>query len=826
MRGRLLVLVGVLGVVCLHQVAIILNWLQLLLLSLSGLFAFVLIKAKYLTLKTSLYYKIVYAVVALLLAFIIGFVYSAVSAKLRLDQQLATINVDKVSRVTLRVTGLPKIDADRLSFNAVVIDSHPLGVPKNIRVSWAGGAWRGPYAAATVVNFPEIYAGQIWRMALVLRPVSANQNLHGFDYEAYSFAANVRALGTVRGEPEFIGASHWHDLPTVANRARHLIRKAMAPYIEGLRYGPVLRALAIGDQDGVSDTDWQVFNRSGLTHLVSISGSHITMLAGAGAVLIFLLWCRLRWQGRYLAEYWPARRAAACVAMLIAWIYSLLAGWEVPAQRTFMMLAVVAIAQALQLRLSGSRVLALAAVVVIAFDPWAVMASGFWLSFAAVAVLLAVGASWQGQGLGTEQKHLYYRVFTGFKKAAYLQLAVTLALVPPLAWLFHEVSVVSPLANSYAIPGIELIVTPLSLLLAAVSLMPGAAVAAKYIALLAHGCLELIMWPTEWLASLPTINAAAAPAWLYLLASLGVGFALWPQKPRWWRLGWLAMLPMLLWQPNRPAKGEWHMYAIDIGQGSAILIQTSKHNFLFDAGPRHSRESDQGARTIVPLLKSLGVNKLDVLIASHVDLDHTGGIRSILNVVPVEQSYSSFDLSGWLKAEGKKLDEQQTYLPLAANYCVFGGQWHIDGVSFEFLWPLDIKAKRTAKEANAASCVLRVRGQYHSLLLTGDIDIKTEAALIDRGLAPVDIVIAAHHGSRTSSSASFASATAAKHVVMQVGRWNRHGHPHNAVLRTWADNKTSIWRTDKQGGVNAISRASGLKVYSVIDKQRRYWHGR
>lgn len=825
MCGRILVLIAVLGVVWVHKLSYLPSYKLLII---CGAFLIVLSLFIFRFFSGN---KLIRCVLLILISFYTAYAYTSMWAKHRLADELAAINVDKVSKVLLRVYGLPKIQIDKVSFFAQVISSHPPGVPSFIRVTWADGKWRSPYAEVKPANppLPDIHAGQIWQMSLVLKPVSSSQNQNLFDYEAYSFAAGVRAQGTVRGQPKFIKTDYWHDLPVIANRARHLIRVSMNPYLQDLRYGPVLRALAIGDQDGVADEDWLVFNRSGLTHLVSISGSHITMLSGAFALFVYFIWCKFKWRRRILAERWPAKRAAACAAMLVAWIYCLLAGWEVPAQRTFMMLAVVAIAQFLQLRISGSRVLAIAAIIVLAFDPWAVLASGFWLSFMAVAVLLAVGAA-NYNYLG-EKPWL-----NNLKLAAHLQLAVTFALAPALAWIFHEVSLVSPFANAYAIPVIELIVTPLSLLLAAVSLIPGLEFLAKIIASLAHSTLDLIMVPTEWLASLPTIVIPSGPAWIYLLASMGIAICLWPIKytdtgyyqklinKRHWAV--LAVMPMFFWQPDRPKQGQWDLYGLDIGQGSAIFIRTTNHTFLFDTGARHTRDSDQGKRTILPFLQSLGINKIDVLIASHVDLDHTGGVRSVLKDVDVTQTYSSFDLVAWLKKETKKLDQSEHYLPLLASYCVYGVFWQIDGVSFEFLWPLDIKPKRSKQEANSSSCVLRIRGKYHSALLTGDIDLAAEAALVDRGLAAVDFVVAAHHGSKTSSGTAFVNATAASHVLMQVGRWNRHSHPHDTVLQNWSAVNASIWRTDIHGGVNAMSRQSGLKVYSIINQSRRYWYGR
>ncbi|CAM5188908.1 Competence protein ComEC OS=Castellaniella defragrans OX=75697 GN=HNR28_000274 PE=4 SV=1 [Castellaniella defragrans] len=536
------------------------------------------------------------------------------------------------------------------------------------------------------------------------------------------------------------------------------------------------------------------------------------------------------------------------------------------------MLAVVAGAQALQLRLSGSRVLALAAVAVLALDPWAVLASGFWLSFMAVAVLLAIGAEagrgpeWeespeirQRPGREGDPESRTTRWGRALKLAVRLQWGVTWALAPALAWLFHEISLVSPFANAYGIPIIEMAVTPLSLLLAAAALIPGMEGAAHTLAWLAHGVLSLMMQPTEWLARLPTIPVPAGPGWLYGLALAGAAAALWPQSPPrplfrtppWlpplplfgrlpWLLpplfprrawsrhrawAWLALLPMAAWAPPVPDEGEWDLHALDVGQGSALLVRTARHALLFDTGARHSRDSDEGARTVLPALRALGVGKLDVLVVSHADLDHAGGTRSVLAGVPVEQTYGSFDLEAWSRRESRQLGAGDTPAPRAVP-CLAGSHWRVDGVTFEFLWPLDVQAVRRTRETNDGSCVLRVRGAHHNLLLTGDIETAAEARLVERGLGPVDVVVAAHHGSRTSSSAPFVGAVQARHVILQVGRWNRHGHPNDAVLTRWTRAGARTWRTDRQGGIVARSRAQGLTMYSVLESSRRYWHGR
>ncbi len=839
MYGRLGVLAAVAGAVAVHARSALPTpgdlWLGLAVVVVMLLLAGLAI-SRYAPRRIGLKRALLVAV-CLVMGFYLGFGITFIAAQQRLQQHLAVHNVDKVSRVTLRVLGLPSYQAGRLNFQAQVLESRPSGVPELIQVAWGTAGWRGPYARPQAIEplLASVKAGQVWRMALVLKPVHGQRNYAGFDYEGYAFASGIRALGTVRGQPEFLYEQPFANLSLIADRARHGLRQAMQKHLEGKKHSAIILALSIGDRADMSAADWQVFNRSGLTHLVSISGTHITMLAGSCALFLAFIWRRLRWRGRILAERWPARQAAGWAALLVAFLYSLLAGWGVPAQRSFLMLAVVALALILQIRLSASRILALAALVVLLMNPWSVHSNGFWLSFLAVAVLVAINDRYAGTRVQGKKSGLKSKIFF----AARLQMAINLALLVPLAYLFHEVPWVAPLANTYAIPMVELLITPLALLLALCAQAPALDGFTALLAWLANQLIAVMMLPTSWLASLPGLLVPAAPVYLYVVAGAGAVLALWPaglahiknqrlaallQKlpKRGW--GWCALVPLLLYAPARPAPGAWDLYALDVGQGSAILLVTAHHSLLFDAGARRGPDADEGLKTVVPLLKALGLKRLDVLVASHADLDHSGGVRSVLQAITVEQSYSSFDLDLWLSNEARKLRLDTSPAATAASACVFGGHWEVDGVSFEFLWPLDKQAQRQASASNAASCVLRVRGAFHSALLTGDIDQGTEATLVARGLGAVDLVVAAHHGSRSSSAAVFTTATRPKHVLMQLGRWNRHGHPNADVVRRWQDAGAKIWRTDYQGGVNASSRAQGLSLYSVHESSRRYWH--
>ncbi|NLC36606.1 MAG: DNA internalization-related competence protein ComEC/Rec2, partial [Alcaligenaceae bacterium] len=490
-------------------------------------------------------------------------------------------------------------------------------------------------------------------------------------------------------------------------------------------------------------------------------------------------------------------------------------------------LLVMAVSLAVRLPLSPSHVLAAAAFVVVGLDPWAPLSAGFWLSFLAVYVLMA-STGWWGRGM-LAPAGAVAGLLSKLHAAARLQIFVTLALMPPLALLFNEISIVSPLANAYAIPLIGMLVTPLALLLAGLAWVPGLDAAAGAVAWLAHALLQLCMWPTEWLAALPgaSLPVAAAPWWATAFAMLGVGVALLPRGFPFRALGWAFMLPVLVWLPSRLETGDWELYAIDVGQGSALVLRTASQVLVYDTGVRYSPDADAAQRNLVPFLRAKGIRKVDVLVVSHGDLDHVGGLRSVLESVPVEQSYTPFDLPGWLKHEGRLLGGRALPpLPRAHSPCFHGLSWRADGVGFAFLWPpgtgsIDLGAD--TRERNRNACVLRIQGAHHSILLPGDIGADEEIALVERGLDAADIVLAAHHGSRYSSARPFVAATEAQHVIAQAGRWNRYVHPASMVRRRWQAHGSAFWDTGIDGAIIARSVNGVLTVEAERDRRVRHW---
>ena len=835
--GRLIALSVIAACVFVQNLAHLPQWLDVLglclivctawlfLYSCSGL---AVIK-KYPFLKKSIQYLNRSIILALVL--IASLAWSTWRAQLRMSDQLSPEHENVVSRIQFEITGMVQDQGDSFRFEAEVLPHRQTGerfkgIPRHIQVVWR--KHDGEHAS------PVIRPGQIWRAALIFRQPRGALNPHSFDYEAHLLSRNIRAIGRVRGNPVLITEVRLSSFQVMVSRTRQYIRQAMRKHVDHMTFGAVLIALAIGDQDSVQAGHWEIFNKTGITHLVSISGSHVTMLAAFGGLSMLWIWKRLRWRGRALAEHIPAKIVAGIAALCVAWLYCLLAGWGVPARRTFFMLLVSGLAMLVRLPLSASSVLCLAAAVVTIIDPWSPLATGFWLSFGAVAVLFYVGS--QTQLNGEESLTLRVRGWIIFKESARLQWLITLAMLPALAYLFQQVSVTSPIANAIAIPVITFIVTPLALLMAVTALIPGADVLAGWMAWFAHWALDWTMVPVTWLAFVPgsSMSVAAMPVWCLLLALIGIVWALQPPGvPERW-VGWTLLIPALTWQPQTLSAGAWQLTALDVGQGGAIIVRTQRHALVFDVGPRLGI-SDAGQRVVSPVLRALGVRHINALIISHPDIDHAGGLPGLLREMPVSLAYASFNLEHLLNHTQSVLKIPAPIVrPDEVLMCQAGLSWIWDGVAFTFLHPVTNTqdegapmVKHTCKKkvkTNAQSCVLHIQGKHHSALLPGDIGNRQEKELLGRVRA--DVALVAHHGSATSSSENFVSQLGALHAIAQVGYLNRFSHPAPEVVQRWKALQTIFWRTDRDGAVTAESSRTGLTVISQAQLRKRYWHDR
>src|SRR5882672_6394420 len=740
-----------------------------------------------------------------------GFVYASLAAQIRLADEFAFDDEGRDLRITGTIASLPaQLErGSRFEFAVEEVDGG-VHVPARIALSWY----------ASDASDANVRAGQRWQFTVRLRRPHGTFNPGGFDLEAWLLERNVRATGYVRAEGETARANDgtasdaaplliddlvWRpDL--LVDRARDVLRERLQQQLQDRRYGGVLLALVLGDQRAISEADWQLFNRTGISHLVSISGLHITMIAGLAALVAAFIWRRSRW----LLRAAPRQTIAALAALLAALLYCLLAGWGVPAQRTFFMLGTVALAVVLRVASAPATTLALAAAVVCLIDPWAVIAAGFWLSFGAVAAIF-----WVTSGRVARPSE-NWRDKLGI--AVRVQAAVTLALLPMTLVLFQQVSLVSPLANAVAIPLVSFIVTPLALIAAAFAVLPeplplvaGPLLAAAHglFELLAHGLSSIVQWPG---ASVPL---PAPPQWTLLGAGAGV---LWLLAPPGWPARWLGaiwLVPLAVWPVARPHADELWVTAFDVGQGMALLIETERHVVLYDTGPRYSPDADAGSRVIVPYLRWRGIDRIDLLVVSHLDIDHSGGTPAVLANVAVTETLSSIDPQHALVRGARNLDR-----------CRAGQQRRFDAATLRVLRPLASDYARPRMSTNAMSCVVSVELGAVRVLLTGDLPAREEAEMTARvGDLATTLLVAPHHGSHSSSSPEFLAATGPRWVVFQAGYRNRFGHPAADVIERYQLLDARMRRTDFDGAVQWRLIGDGaVRVEAWRTDHRRYWH--
>src|SRR5690625_1569050 len=685
----------------------------------------------------------------------------------RVQQQLPAAEEDRIVRLQLQVQTLPEVRERSLQFIGRVISARPNEVPDTVQLRWFAPDWAGPYQQPAPYEFPEVLPGEIWQVTAVLRTPYGALNPYGFDSEQFAFAQGVRALATVRGTPERLaGAGQkeipglWRDQRSVvsdwpqsfswlagAQRWRAQLKAAMTPWLQDHYWGKVILALTIGDRSEFTDGDWELFNRAGLTHLISISGTHITLVAGSMGALALGLLRRLPITRQYLLARQPAAVWAGVVTLVVAALYSAVAGWGVPARRSFFMLAIIVVGYLSRISLSIGQLLMFAAVLIVLFDPWAMLSTGFWLSFGAVATLFAC-AVWSGESLARDSNHGWSRRLHLLFQFVLWQAVITVLLWPLLVWFFAEFSVASVVSNLYAITMLGTIATPLSLLFALSAVVFEQGWVTHGLLNLALWCIEWTMRPTQWLVAGPwaALEATQPPIWVVVSSFAGLAIAM---APRFWsgqRWFWLAVLPVLFWPQQRLQTGEWALDVLDVGQGLAVVIRTRQHTYLYDVGRRSSPLHDEGQRVVLPHLQALGVKRLEGIIISHADLDHIGGLRSVLEALPVNQLYGSFPFVSWWQIENKRLGGNFVMADGSPEltFCKHGLEWEVDGVKFRFLWPItplaDIGAH--SAERNASSCVLEIRGAHDRALLLGDINAEQERDMFRRGwLSPQSLVI-------------------------------------------------------------------------------------
>ncbi|MFZ4789527.1 MAG: DNA internalization-related competence protein ComEC/Rec2 [Candidatus Competibacteraceae bacterium] len=661
----------------------------------------------------------------------------------------------------------------------------PVPFTGRLRLSWWDDSERSKDA---LEQRPELRVGDRWGLMVRLKRPHGLLNPGGFDYERWLYANGIVATGNIRTHPPPQRLAEAERYPL--DRYRQRVVDTFYRLLPGNPYTGILVALAVGDESGITAWQWELLNRVGIGHLMSISGSHIGLVAG---IVFGLIWFGWSWSPA-LALRWPATRAAALATILGAGGYTLLSGLSVPAQRSFLMAAVAMTALLLQRPVVPSRILALALLAVLITDPEAPLMAGFWLSFGAVAVILySVSGRWREGRL--------------FGQTVGLQLNITLAMLPPTLMFFQQFPLWSPLANLIAIPWVDCTVLPLTLLAALAGPLGDAVQTAllELAALTLDGLWYLMVWLDRWPGMV--LYRPAPPLWTLVFALPGMALLLAPRglPGRW--LGVPLCLP-LLWPPAvGPEPGGFWFTFLDAGSGPAAVVQTQHHVLVYDTGAKLGTTLDAGRAVVVPFLRRQGATQVDLLMVSHADGQHTGGVRSLRELMPVAQILTSAP--------------EQTPID-GAEPCRAGQTWDWDGVRFQILHP-----PNSGFSADNASCVLRVEGAAGRVLLTGDIESSAETTLAaseGTGLA-AEILVAPHHGHRNRSTPAFLNAVRPRYILLATGYRNRFGYPRpDTVARYQATGATVLDPAEEGALTFRVEPGRALEPERYRRNQRRYWN--
>jgi competence protein ComEC len=706
---------------------------------------------------------------ALLGSALLGAALATHQASARLDARLPATDRPQDLWLSGEIASLPERQGGDWRFLFVPAQGPATGKLQRIRVSW--------YRSEV-----ELRAGDCWRFLLRLKTPHGLMNPGGFDYEAWLFREAIGATGYVRdAERCAAGTSGRLGLLQrgLLQQRQRLVEQVSAQLPEHPMRGFVL-GLTVGDASAIDDAQWRILRRTGTTHLLSISGLHITL--AAGFVFFIARWLWALWPRLCLCV--PAQRAAAAAAMLAALAYALLAGFSIPTQRSLVMLLVVMAALMASRQLVPSRLLSLALLAVLLLDTTAVLYPGFWLSFGAVGWMLYALAARVGP---VPRWQLWLQP----------QWVLGLALVPPCLHWFGEFSLASPLANALMIPLFSLLIP---WLLAAVALLGTALGDALLVA--GADALALSWQGLVWLAAQPGAYWTwVPPAWPVLcLAMFGLLLALAPRGVPGRPIGLLLCLPLATAAPAAPPDRHFDFALLDVGQGLSAVVRTQKHTLLFDAGPAFAGGLDMGEAVVVPYLRHQGIRRLDRLVLSHGDLDHRGGVVAVREAMSIDEEIGT--------DHGRP--------------CRAGERWEWDGVRFEFLHPDD-----GSWSGNDSSCVLRIATGGHALLLTGDIQQAAEARLLENagdGLH-ADVLVVPHHGSRSSSSSGFVVAVAAELALVPAGWANRWGFPKPDVAERYRAQGAQVETSGISGALQLrVSPEQGVqRLTRWREQSRRLW---
>ena len=707
-------------------------------------------------------------------ALIVGLLYGLCAGYYHLGHRLEDCGSGKLIHADIAIRDLPREQVDRTSFDAAIVNFRGLSAGSKAKFASGARACKSLTGMRSIrlswYKAPRVKEGQTWQVTIKLRAPSGFQNPGGFDYEAWMFHSRLDASGVIKNGRNITG-DYGKDRPIKVNGLSHIRAQAREFFTKSeLSHGGIMLALVTGESDFIPGASWDLFRSSGTIHLIVISGLHMSLIAAIGFFLGQSLLRLFPW----VMKQQSARLYGVLGGLVCGFFYAALSGWNMPAQRAFFMLSTVSILYLLNRQLDYLTGFLVVVSTLLILDPLSPLAPGFWLSCGAVALILfyfaprsakdVSFASGVGQGSRVDFPKLKKVSIQFFK----LQLVIFVGMLP-LMWLWMgQFSWVAPLANVIAVPVISWVVVPLSLLSFALFVLgiPGAVLLQSldnyFIEQLVFFLGNIDHWSRQLGLGYEQAGVLNEPGlFSFLVVLLSVFLLLTPVNFR-IRLMLLSGMGLPFITPEKGLeRGEFSLHVLDVGQGSAQIVDTAHHRLLFDTAAKYKSGFDLGEAVVLPAIRATGKRYLDAVVLSHPDNDHVGGFASIFSAMPVVQTYLGSPMGS-----------------VAGKPCLAGLHWRWDDVDFEFIHPsLELERSR-----NDQSCVLLVHNGVNSVLLTGDISKRVERRLLGR-LSTVDVLVVAHHGSRTSSSYGFLKAVAPKKAIISAGYANRFGHPHSDVLK-------------------------------------------
>ena len=708
-----------------------------------------------------------------------AFLWSSAVFHYHLDHRLVTSYDNQIMLVRGIVADIPQRDHGRISLylKAIEITDYPADMPRLVRLNW--------YQDSVVPR-----AGELWQFEAKLKQPRGRANPAGFDFAAWQFVKGIDATGYIRTSTlntkirsaSMLSVNHW----------RTLLATAIDQNCGSCQYTGLIKALVLGFRGDIGEAQTQLLQATGTAHLLAISGLHIALVA-----LVFFTIGRLVWRLGLYRTGLNRPQSAALISMSAALGYAALAGFSLPTVRALVMFTVLLLALLFKSRINLLQSLSLAVVLILVVDPRAAGSASFWLSIGALLVIAFVQ-------FRLPQKMRWWQ------QLLVLQCFFSLLFAPLGVLIFEQLNPAGFLANIVAIPVISFAVLPM-VLTGCLILATGFDVA-QFPFYLADQLLGYLLHYLEWLVATGLQSIALAyPVPLVLLSAISLALLVIPPLAVMRKAGLVFLLLLVSWHPTRLKHGVYEMIVFDVGMGTSLLIRTRHHSLVYDFGLAKPGVFSAAEWALIPSLRRYAIEDPDLMIASHVDQDHSGGLQSFADRIRPDTLLSGTPQK--LRARFK--------LEHDVRSCHGYPAWRWDGVNFRFVTTRTLSGNLSS---NNQSCVLLIDG-YHKTLIPGDIESKQELRLVrDHGAAlAADVLLVPHHGSNTSSSQTFLNQVKPEYAVYTLSRNNRWGFPKPAVTRRYTALGTRQYRSDQDGAVIVTSRFDSLQIRTSGNPPRRIW---